>query len=255
MTNQASKPLNNNESHDHDYPSDDSTLKEKKPSEIQIDSFCLKLLAIFLCTNVIFFYVFTRHGEAFEGGNDSPILNEIASDKIVFPNSKSIPTEILPQINTKDTSLLQPQTYTCYVWEFFNDADLKRANIALSNQVWSEFSSELVKAPATFMVFIGPFANKTLVDNAIKALNKLNIKDYTPLPNNEISLSILNTHAAAMDFKQALTKRGLNTVQVKERYSNAQRLRYRFNRLTNDRQQALIQLAGTTGVLRPCESP
>lgn len=235
MTYTQSKTSNDN------INSDDNAVNNngsKKYSHL----FYFKLLIILLLINTLFFLFLTREGVALEGGNDSPVLNEISIDKIVLPTQTT-------NDNHRNQGAAIPIN-SCYLWEFFSETDLKRAKAALANPIWGEFSPELAQAPPTFMVFLGPFINSNQLNDILKQLKELEIQEYDILSSNEISLSIVNTREAGIAFKQSLTTRGLKNVDVRERDSNKQRLRYRFNQLNIDRQQSLIKIAGR---LRQCD--
>ncbi len=205
--------------------------------------FYFKLLIILLILNTIFFLFLTRQGASLEEGNDSPILNEVSIDKIILP--------IQTKNDNHNNQISTIQVNNCYLWEFSSDTDLKRAKATLSNPMWSDFSSELAKAPAIFMVFLGPFINSSQLNDTAKQLKDLKIKDYNILPSNEISLSVVNTREAAIAFKQSLIVRGLQKIDIRALDNNKQRLRYRFNKLDIEYQQALIKTAGT---LRQCDA-
>jgi hypothetical protein len=205
--------------------------------------FYFKLLIVLSLINILFFLFLTREGVTLEGGNDSPVLNEISIDKIVLPTQTK-------NDNHRNQAATIP-TSSCYLWEFFSETDLKRAKAALANPIWGEFSPELAQAPPTFMVFLGPFINSNQRNDILKQLKDLKIQDYNILSSNEVSLSVVNTREAAIAFKQSLTIRGLKNVYVRERDSSKQRLRYRFNQLDIDHQQSLIKIAGT---LRQCDA-
>jgi hypothetical protein len=241
MTYIQSKPKTKTKTINHNVNPDDAVNYNdlKKYSNL----FYFKLLIILLLINILFFLFLTRQGAALEGGNDSPVLNEISVDKIILPNQKNN-DNYYHQVSTIPVN-------SCYLWEFSNEADLKRAKIALANPIWRDFLPELAKAPPTFMVFLGPFTNSNQLNELLKQLKALDIQEYNILSSNELSLSVVNTRESALAFKQSLTTRGLQNVNVRERDSNKQRLRYRFNQLNIDRQQALIKIAGT---LRQCDA-
>lgn len=238
MTYTQSKPktINHHANPDNDAVNSDVSKKYSK-------LFYFKLLTLLLLINALFFLFLTRQGATLEDGDDSPVLNELSVDKIVLPTQTNYAHS--------DKYLPTTQVNNCYLWEFSSDTDLKRAKIALANPIWGNFSPELAKAPPIFMVFLGPFTNSNQLNELLRQLKALDIREYNILSSNEVSLSVVNTRESAFAFKQSLTTRGLQNVNVRERDSNKQRLRYRFNQLDIDRQKALVKITGT---LRQCDT-
>jgi hypothetical protein len=247
----------------------DPKLPPTTPRPTRGKGFYFKLAALLVALNIAVWFLWTRDHAAYDSGKALRLLPTIATEKIVSPTSAPPLNLNPPSASGNPTApVVQPaaltparavaalptlETKTCYVWTFNSDNDLKRATSLLAGHGWSDFSSELVTVPTTYMVFLGAFLTRSEIDSAIKRLNQLNITAYNLLPSNEISLSVVDTAEAAATFKQKLIQRGLQGVNTRERQSNKQRMRYRFDALTPSSVAALAELSRTAGMLRRCQ--
>jgi hypothetical protein len=246
----------------YDAQDDDTVHNPYLKSSVQTRSVSTKqtrygwLVLILLLLNVIWALIFTVKGSAWEGGNETPLLPSIAAEHIKLTTlfaplaatgvtSGNLATT--PALATSATN-----TNACYTWEFSSDADVKRASTTLNNYGWTAVTSELATVPITYMVFMGPFSNRAEAEIQAKKLDVLKLSDYTFLPGNDISLSVVDTPEAAANFKAKLTARGLSDVKTRERHSTKQRLRYRFEAVDPQRQPTLIQLTRNFGSLYRC---
>jgi hypothetical protein len=138
------------------------------------------------------------------------------------------------------------------LWSFPNNADLKRADLLLSEQGWTGFVSEQALEPISYMVFTGPFDDKSELNAKLKVIEKMKLQDYRALPTGAISLGVLSTPEAAKALAQTLTARGLLGVKTGERPNRVQRTRYRFEGLSLDSLKALNGLGVNLGTLSTC---
>ncbi len=143
------------------------------------------------------------------------------------------------------------KTY-CMLWEFLSNADIKRAQKRLSDKGWGGYKDELAEEPATFLVYLGPFETRALLDAKLKVIEKMKITDYNVIANNRISLGVLSTEQAATGLVKTLAQRGLTGVEWIERTSGNKRTRYRFDALNAAGQESLNSLALGLGILKPC---
>jgi hypothetical protein len=228
------------------------------------------VLLLLLCANLVMWWGFTYQGVAVGEDNEIAIAVNLSPEKIDLPStitsldSSAATTFISPAlaapavvIPANPPEAVEPivvvaEKTACYIWEFIHDNEFKRAESLLAEHAWSGFVAEMADEPPSYMVFVGAFKTSTEIDNKIKVLEKMKIKNYSVLPSGAISLSVVATAQAAITYQQALTKRGLLGVQYSERLSDKQRLRYRFAGLTDDSQKELALLANNLGALRVC---
>jgi hypothetical protein len=139
------------------------------------------------------------------------------------------------------------------LWEFTNNADLKRADTRLAQQNWTAYTVEQAPEPPSYMVIVGPYDNKPAQDTALRNLAALKIKDYITLTSGAVSLGVLPTTEAATTLKNSLQQRGVNGLSIVERRGSKLRPRYRFDKLTTANASLLGSQAVGLGALRTCD--
>jgi cell division protein FtsN len=214
------------------------------------------LLLILLSINAALWFAFTSQQQAFGASNEHLAVADISPEKIAFPSSAQSPTLNPPAPPMTTSTMPAPivEKTNCKVWEFFSSNELNKANARLAEQGWSGYVSESAQEPPTYMVFVGPFETRADMLAKIKILEKMKLKDFSPLPSTNISLGVLTTREAANMLKTNLIKRGLLGVQTIERTGKASRTRYRFDGLSADSAKALNTLSTDLGLLRQCTS-
>jgi hypothetical protein len=249
-------PLTQSSSIDAMY--DEHHLKSEQGARRRSWHTWLWVLLVLIAINAALWLGFTAQRSVLGASSEQAPIGNLAEQKIVPQDSQKAPLPVIltppviaevPAVST-GTSVVEKTV--CMLWEFSSTSDVKRADNRLSEQAWSGYVSEIADEPSTYMVFVGPFDTHAELDLKIKVLEKMKLKDYSPLPSALISLGVLSTQDAANTLKQGLTKRGLLGVQVSERTGSARRTRYRFEGLTPDSLKELNTVAANLGALRPC---